>query len=87
MNFDPRQMVMQAAMNRMTQNPTIQQILQMKQQGMDPQQAIQQLSQQYPQLRQLQGANPAQINGIAMNALRQAGMDPNVFVNQLKQIF
>lgn len=84
--FDPRQMMMQAVMGRMTQNPMVQQVLQMKQQGMDPNQALQQLSQQYPQLRQLQGANPAQLDDMAMNAMRQTGIDPNAFVNQFKKM-
>ena len=38
--FDPKQMMMQAVMGRMTQNPLTQQVLQMKQQGMTPQQAL-----------------------------------------------
>ena len=37
--FDPKQMMMQTIMGRMTQNPLTQQVLQMKQQGMTPQQA------------------------------------------------
>lgn len=84
--FDPKQMMMQAIMGRMTNNPMTQQVLQMKQQGMSPQQAIQQLSQQYPQLRQLQGVNPAQLDGMAVNAMKQTGIDPNSFVNQFKKM-
>ena len=84
--FDPKQMMMQAIMGRMTNNPMTQQVLQMKQQGMSPQQAIQQLSQQYPQLRQLQGVNPAQLDGMAVNAMKQTGIDPNLFVNQFKKM-
>lgn len=86
MNFNPQQMVMQAVMGRMTQNPMVQQVLQMRQQGMDPNQAIAQLSQQYPQLRQLQGVNPAQIDVMAMNAMKQVGVDPNAFVGQFKKM-
>lgn len=84
--FDPKQMMMQAIMGRMTQNPLTQQVLQMKNQGMTPQQAIQQLGQQYPQLRQLQGMNPAKLDGMAMNAMRQTGIDPNTFVGQFKRM-
>jgi len=84
--FDPKQMMMQAVMGRMTQNPMVQQVLQMRQQGMNPNQALQQLSRQYPQLQQIQNANPAQINGIAMNAMQQAGVDPNALVGQLKKM-
>lgn len=84
--FDPRQMMTQAIMGRLTQNPMVQQVLQMKQQGMDPNQAIQQLSQQYPQLQQLHGVNPAQLDSMAMNAMRQSGIDPNSFIGQFKKM-
>lgn len=84
--FDPKQMMMQAIMGRMTQNPMTQQVLRMKQQGMTPEQAIQHLGQQYPQLRQLQGINPAQIDQMAVNAMKQTGMDPNAFVSQFKKM-
>lgn len=84
--FDPRQMMMQAVMGRMTHNPLTQQVLQMKNQGMTPEQAIQQLGQQYPQLRQLQGVNPAQIDQMAVSAMRQTGIDPNSFVSQFKRM-
>lgn len=84
--LDPRQMMMQAVMGRMTNNPLTQQVLQMKQQGMTPEQAIQQLGQQYPQLRQLQGINPAQLDGMAMNAMKQTGVNPEAFVGQLKRM-
>lgn len=84
--FDPKQMMMQAVMGRMTNNPLTQQVLQMRQQGMTPEQAIQQLGQQYPQLRQLQGVNPAQLDGMAMNAMKQTGVNPEAFVGQLKRM-
>lgn len=84
--LDPRQMMTQAVMGRLTQNPMVQQVLQMKQQGMDPNQAIQQLTQQYPQLQQLQGVNPAQLDNMAMNAMRQSGIDPNSFIGQFKKM-
>ncbi len=85
--FDPRQMMTQAIMGRMTNNPLTQQVLQMKQQGMTPDQAIQQLGQQYPQLRQLQGMKLSQLDGMAMNAMRQTGIDPNSFIGQFKKMF
>lgn len=85
--LDPRQMMMQTLMGRMTNNPLTQQVLQMKQQGMTPDQAIQQLGQQYPQLRQLQGMKPSQLDGMAMNAMRQTGIDPNSFIGQFKKMF
>lgn len=84
--LDPKQMMMQAVMGRMTNNPLTQQVLQMRQQGMTPEQAIQQLGQQYPQLRQLQGINPAQLDGMAMNAMKQTGVNPETFVGQLKRM-
>lgn len=84
--MDVRQMMMQAVMGRMTQNPMVQQVLQLKQQGMTPDQAIRQLGQQYPQLRQLQGVAPGQIDQMAANAMRQTGIDPNAFVEQFKKM-
>lgn len=84
--FDPGQMMMQAIMGRMTNNPLTQQVLQMKQQGMTPDQAIKQLGQQYPQLRQLQGMKPSQLDGMAMNAMRQTGIDPTSFIGQFKKM-
>lgn len=84
--FDPKQMMMQAIMGRMTKNPLTQQVMQMKNQGMTPDQAIQHLAQQYPQMRQLQGANPVQIDQMAVNAMRQTGIDPNSFVSQFKKM-
>lgn len=84
--FDPKQIMMQAIMGRMTQNPMTQQVLQMQRQGMTPGQAMQQLGQQYPQLRQLQGVNPAQLDSMAMNAMKQTGIDPNAFVSQFKKM-
>lgn len=84
--FDPKQMMMQAVMGRMTNNPLTQQVLQMRQQGMTPEQAIQQLGQQYPQLRQLLGINPAQLDGMAVNAMKQTGVNPEAFVGQLKRM-
>lgn len=84
--MDVRQMMMQAALGRVTQNPMVQQVLQMKQQGMNPSQALQKLSQQYPQLRQLQGTNPAQLDQLAVNAMRSTGLDPNMLAGQLQKL-
>ena len=85
--IDPKQMLMQAAMGRLTQNPIVQKVMQMRQQGLNPQQAALQLSQQYPQFRQLQGMDQQQINSMAERSIRSMGMSPSAIANQLKQIF
>lgn len=85
--MDIRQMMAQSVMGRMANNPVTQLVLQMKQQGMSPEQAIQQLGQQYPQFRQLQGVNPNQIDKMVISAMQQTGIDPNSFLNQFKKMF
>ena len=85
--MDIRQMMAQSVMGRMANNPVTQLVLQMKQQGMSPEQAIQQLGQQYPQFRQLQGVNPNQIDKMVIGAMQQTGIDPNSFLNQFQKMF
>ena len=85
--MDIRQMMAQSVMGRMANNPVTQLVLQMKQQGMSPEQAIQQLGQQYPQFRQLQGVNPNQIDKMVISAMQQTGIDPNSFLNQFQKMF
>lgn len=85
--MDIRQMMAQSVMGRMANNPVTQLVLQMKQQGMSPEQAIQQLGQQYPQFRQLQGVNPNQIDKMVISAMQQTGIDPNNFLNQFQKMF
>ena len=85
--MDIRQMMAQSVMGRMANNPVTQLVLQMKQQGMSPEQAIQQLGQQYPQFRQLQGVNPTQLDKMVISAMQQTGIDPNSFLNQFKKMF
>ena len=66
-------------------NPMVAQIMQMKNSGMTPQQALQQMAQSNPQMRQImQGGNPQQA---AMNMLKEAGLDPQQFMRQANQIF
>ena len=85
--MDIRQMMAQTVMGRMANNPVTKLVLQMKQQGMSPEQAIQQLGQQYPQFRQLQGVNPNQIDKMVISAMQQTGIDPNSFLSQFQKMF
>ena len=62
-------------------NPMVAQIMQMKNSGMTPQQALQQMAQSNPQMRQImQGGNPQQA---AMNMLKEAGVDLDTRVRDL----
>ena len=66
-------------------NPMVAQIMQMKNSGMTPQLALQQMAQSDPQMRQImQGGNPQQA---AMNMLKEAGLDPQQFMRQANQLF
>ena len=85
--MDIRQMIMQMAAGRMQTNPLMQQVVQMKQQGMSSQQAMQQLSQQFPQLRQYQGMNPAQLDQMAKGTMQSVGLNPNALTKQIKKLF
>ena len=80
-------MMAQTVLGRMANNPVTQMVLQMKQQGLSPEQAIQQLGQQYPQFRQLQGVNPNQIDKMVISAMQQTGIDPNSFLSQFQKMF
>ena len=72
-------------------SPMLQEILRMKQQGMDAASAFQQLSQKYPQFGRafpfLGGKNPQQMDQAAQNALQQSGVDPNTVAQQFRQFF
>ena len=57
-------------------NPMVAQIMQMKNSGMTPQQALQQMAQSNPQMQQA-----------AMNMLKEAGLDPQQFMRQANQLF
>ena len=71
--------------------PIMQEILRMRQQGMDPAAAFQQLSQRYPQFRQaapfLGGKTPQQMDQTAQSALQQSGVDPNAMAQQFQRFF
>lgn len=72
--------MMQMLMQQMTaNNPAIRQVLQMKAQGMTPMQAMQTMAKQNPQIAQIMQGNPQQI---AMNMLREGGVDPQTFMQQ-----
>ena len=87
------QMMMQGMTRGMspTQNPMVQDIIRMRQQGMDATSAFQQLSQKYPQLQQaapfLAGKTPQQMDQTAQNALQQSGVDPNALAQQFQRFF
>jgi len=81
--------MMQGMMPSMS--PMLQEILRMRQQGMDAASAFQQLSQKYPQFGQafpfLGGKSPQQMDQAAQNALQQSGVDPNAVAQQFRQFF
>lgn len=87
------QMMMRGMIQGMSpmQNPMVQEIIRMKQQGMGPQQAFQQLAQKYPQFQQaapfLSGKTPQQMDQTAQNALQQSGVDPNAVAQQFRRFF
>ncbi len=85
------QMMMQAMMRGISpmQNPMVQEIVRMKQQGATPQAAMQQLAQRYPQFRQavpyLQNKTPQQMDQTAQNAVQSAGVNPNDLLQQVNK--
>ena len=87
------QTIMQGMMQGMNpmQNPMVQDIVRMRQQGMDAQTAFQQLSQKYPQFRQatpfLGNKTPQQMDQTAANAIQQSGVDPNMMAQQFRRFF
>lgn len=85
--MNPQQMLMNILYGRMSsaQNPIVQQIMQMKNSGATPQQAMEQLSQQYPQFRQFQ--DPKAVDRAARDTIRQSGMDPDAVMQQISKMF
>lgn len=79
--MDMGQMLMQ---NLTVNNPVVAQVMRMKNSGMSPQQALQELSKQFPQMQAMQ--NGAGINQIGMNMLREAGLDPFKFITQANNL-
>lgn len=84
-----QQMLMAMMMGKMNpmQNPAIRELMQMRQQGIDPNQALQQIAQRYPQFQQLQGQTPQQMDAAARATIQKAGMNPNQVLGQLKRYF
>lgn len=70
-------------------SPMLQDILRMRQQGIDATSAFQQLAQRYPQFGQafpfLGGKTPQQMDQAAQNALQQSGVDPNAVAHKLQR--
>jgi len=85
------QMMMQAMMQVQSpmQSPMVQDIVRLKQQGLDPVSAMQQLAQKYPQFRQampfLGNKNPQEMDKTAQNALQQAGVNPADLMTQFQR--
>lgn len=85
------QMMLQAMMQGKSpmQSPMVQEILRLKQQGLGPVEAMQQLAQKYPQFRQampfLGNKTPQQMDQTAQNALQQAGVNPADLMNQFQR--
>lgn len=87
------QMMMHGMMRGMSpmQNPMVQEIIRMRQQGVGQQAAFRQLAQKYPLFRQaapfLEGKTPQQMDQTAQNALQQSGVDPNAVAQQFMRFF
>lgn len=87
------QMIMQGFRQGMSpmQSPMVQDIMRLRQQGVDAQTAFQQLAQKYPQFQQaapfLGGKSPQQMDQTAQNAIQQSGVDPNVMAQQFRRFF
>lgn len=87
------QMMMQGMLQGMSpmQNPMVQEIIRMRQQGVGQQAAFRQLAQKYPVFRQaapfLEGKTPQQMDQTAQNALQQSGVDPNAMAQQFQRFF
>lgn len=87
------QMMMQGMLQGMSpmQNPMVQEIIRMRQQGVGQQAAFRQLAQKYPVFRQaapfLEGKTPQQMDQTAQNALQQSGVDPNAVAQQFMRFF
>lgn len=87
------QMMMQGMIQGMSpmQNPMVQEIIRMRQQGVGQQAAFRQLAQKYPVFRQaapfLEGKTPQQMDQTAQNALQQSGVDPNAVAQQFMRFF
>ncbi len=85
------QMMLRAMMQGVSpmNNPMVQEITRMKQQGLTPQVAMQQLAQKYPQFQSalpyLQNKTPQQMDMTAHNALKSSGVDPNDLMAQLQK--
>lgn len=84
----PIQMMLQAMMQGANpmQSPIMQEVMQLRQQGRTPQEAMQLLSQRYPRFgTMLQGKTPQQMDVFATNALRSAGIDPQRMMQQIQR--
>lgn len=85
------QMMMQAMQQGCSpmQSPIVQDMMRMRQQGMDAATAAQQLAQKYPQFRRampfLANKSPQQMDMTAQNALQQAGVDPKALMQQFQR--
>lgn len=85
------QMMMQAMMQGISpmRSPMVQDIMRMKQRGMSPQAAMQQLAQRYPQFQQaipyLQNKTPQQMDQTAKTAIQSSGVDPNALIAQFNK--
>lgn len=84
----PIQMMMQAMLQGADpmQSPIVQEAMRMRQQGVTPQEAMERLTQHYPQFgAMLQGKTPQQMDVFASNALRSAGIDPNRMMQTMRR--
>ena len=63
-------------------NPAVARVMQMKNSGMTPQQAMQEMAKEIPQLQ----AMGTSYNQIGANMLREAGIDPKQFITQANNL-
>jgi len=68
-------------------NNLMMELMMLKQQGMDPASAMQQLAQRYPQFQQalpyLQGKTPQQMDTTGRNFAQSMGLNPMQMISQL----
>jgi len=68
-------------------NNLMMELMMLKQQGMDPASAMQQLAQRYPQFQQalpyLQGKTPQQMDATGRNFAQSMGLNPMQMISQL----
>lgn len=84
----PIQMMMEAMLQGASpmQSPIVQEVMQLRQTGVTPQEAMRQLTQRYPEFgAMLRDKTPQQMDAFASNALRSAGIDPRRMMQTIQR--